>query len=98
MKEEGIEPINLAAHQSYYDDAGTGRNLGEVGIRAYIPCRNDLGSARENGILLRSQAEVLTCPAGKLEHLFSGVENWHKMARAGYRGLEKVTIRQEDGQ
>lgn len=64
LRDEGIRPLYLAADKGY-DDAGTRRDLAEAGVRAYIPCRRDLGRLGKMGFSYDRKREVLTCPAGK---------------------------------
>ncbi|HHV78364.1 MAG TPA: IS1182 family transposase [Firmicutes bacterium] len=155
IKQEGIEPIYLAADKGY-DDADKRRELEQSGIRAYMPSRNDLSRLEKQGFAYDRKRQVLTCAAGKcsighsvhrkggfiyyfserdcmgcqyrssclgesqapklvyvkpevyehrarglkramkvrktIERLFGEVKTWHRMARARYRGLEKVAI------
>jgi IS5 family transposase len=64
LRDEGIRPLYLAADKGY-DDAETRRELAEAGVRAYIPCRRDLGRLEKMGFSYDRKREVLTCPAGK---------------------------------
>ncbi len=64
LREEGLRPHHLAADKGY-DDARTRRELQKEGIRAYIPCRHDLGRLERMGFRYDPRREVLTCPAGK---------------------------------
>jgi IS5 family transposase len=64
VRDEGLRPLYLAADKGY-DDARTRRELQEEGVRAYIPCRHDLGRLERMGFRYDRRREVLTCPAGK---------------------------------
>ncbi|MGB9880904.1 MAG: IS1182 family transposase, partial [Anaerolineae bacterium] len=64
IKQEGIEPIYLAADKGY-DDADTRHKLEESGIRAYIPSRHDLNRLEKLGFAYDRKRQVLVCAAGK---------------------------------
>jgi len=64
LRDEGLRPLYLAADKGY-DDARTRRELAEAGVRAYIPCRHDLGRLERMGFSYDRRRKVLTCPAGK---------------------------------
>lgn len=64
LKDEGLRPLYLAADKGY-DDASTRRELEEAGMRAYIPCRHDLGRLERMGFSYDRKRGVIICPAGK---------------------------------
>jgi len=64
VRGEGLRPLYLAADKGY-DDARTRRELAEAEVRAYIPCRHDLGRLERMGFSYDPRGEVLTCPAGR---------------------------------
>jgi IS5 family transposase len=64
LRGKGLRPHHLAADKAY-DDARTRHELQEEGIRAYMPCRHDLGRLERMGFSYDRRREVLTCPAGK---------------------------------
>ena len=63
LDDRGLKPLRMTGDKAY-DDSVLRRDLAEVGIRSYVPSRQNLNRLAEQGFTYETKTSVLQCPCG----------------------------------